>query len=87
MVVKLVVVVVVGGTTLHSFLVSRPKLVCELGVPGRVCGLGGLSSSALNPKPGLGLTQRVQSTNMVQSMVSVVVFFLGVWVSNPHIGT
>ena len=32
-------------------------------------------------------TQRVQSTNMVQSMVSVVVISLMVWVSIPDMGT
>ena len=32
-------------------------------------------------------TQRVQSTYMVQSMVSVVVISLRVWVSIPHMGT
>ena len=33
------------------------------------------------------ITQRVQSTNMVQSMVSVVVISLLIWISIPHIGT
>ena len=33
------------------------------------------------------LTQRVQSTYMVQSMDSVVVISLMVWVSIPHMGT
>ena len=33
------------------------------------------------------ITQRVQSTYMVQSMVSVVVISLMVWVSIPHMGT
>ena len=32
-------------------------------------------------------SQRVQSTYMVQSMVSVVVISLMVWVSIPHMGT
>ena len=33
------------------------------------------------------VTQRVQSTHMVQSMVSVVVISLMVWVSIPHMST
>ena len=33
------------------------------------------------------LPHRVQSTYMVQSMVSVVVISLMVWVSIPHMGT
>ena len=36
------------------------------------------------PKP---YSQRVQSTYMVQSRVSVVVISLMVWVSIPHMGT
>ena len=34
-----------------------------------------------------GLSQRVQSTYMVQSMTSVVVISLMVWGSIPHMGT
>ena len=36
---------------------------------------------------GSAVTQRVQSTYMVQSMASVVVISLIVWVSIPHMGT
>ena len=38
-------------------------------------------------KTTLHSSQRVQSTYMVQSMVSVVVISLMVWVSIPHMGT
>ena len=52
-----------------------------------------LSLSLVGSAPHAGsmlmqrLSQRVQGTNMVQSMVSVVVISLMVWVSIPHIGT
>ena len=45
-----------------------------------------LSGSRLRSKQ-LWLSQRVQSTYMVQSMVSVVVISLMVWVSIPHMST
>ena len=51
----------------------------------KILGTGAATKGDQGKTPALN--QKIQSTYMVQSMVSVVVTSLMVWVSIPHMGT
>ena len=71
-----------NNTTTSIIVITINHHVKELGL--KDCALAPPADWAQNLQ---SQTQRVQSTYMVQSMVSVVVISLMVWASIPHMGT
>ena len=85
--------VILGGLGGVGGFSERGRGVLHLGICNRGCCrvqllevLDGIAPAPLGPEDWW-LPQRVQSTYMVQSMVSVVVLSLMVWVSIPPMGT